>query len=180
MPCHVLTMKSPYTCLFQKPPVLTDLKVFGCSCFPLLKPYNTLKFQSKTTQCIFLGYAGQYKGYICFNPITNKFHVSRHVLFDENTYPYLDLISKSYVTQSLRMPSLIVPPSVTLHNVIESHTSSSSQSSSTSVHSTPKASEFSSINPSASESLAYLTTAPKSLTSSSTNLIPLLQPVITP
>ncbi|KAM1056384.1 hypothetical protein ACFX13_030541 [Malus domestica] len=64
------------------------------------------------------------------------------------------------------MPSSIVPPSVTLHNVIESHTSSSSQPSSTSVHLTPRASEFSSINPSASESLASPTIAPEFLTSS--------------
>jgi hypothetical protein len=60
------------------------LWIFGCDCFPLLKPYNTNKLQPKTSTCIFLGYAGQYKGYFCFFIQTNRFFVTR---FDPDFQP---------------------------------------------------------------------------------------------
>lgn len=41
----------------------------------------------KITQCILLGFASQYKGYICFDSITRKLIFSRHVLFDETVFP---------------------------------------------------------------------------------------------
>ena len=68
MPCPILQLKSPYLLLYGSIPVLTHLKIFGCACFPLLKPYNTHKLQPKTSTCIFLGYVGQYKGCLFFSP----------------------------------------------------------------------------------------------------------------
>lgn len=64
MPCVILKLQSPYTLLFGKISYITYVRVFGCACYPLLKPYNTTKLQQKTTTCIFLGYAGNYKGFI--------------------------------------------------------------------------------------------------------------------
>jgi len=115
MPCPILQLKSPYLLLYGSIPVLTHLNIFGCACFPLLKPYNTHKLQPKTSTCIFLGYTGQYKGYICFSLLTNKCFVTRHVIFDESVFPY------TYVSTASSSPSHsspLVPPSISLHNAV--------------------------------------------------------------
>ncbi|KFL89552.1 hypothetical protein AmDm5_1575 [Acetobacter malorum] len=153
MPCSTLSMKSPYTCLFAQPSALTHLKVFGYSCYPLLKPYNTNKLQPKTVQCIFLGYAGQYKGYICFNPLSGRFYVSRHVVFYETNFPYKHLLVKP----SQCSPVFVTPPSITplvtgQNVVVSPHTSASHAS--LPLSQPTRASEFLHEPTSASEFLA--------------------------
>ena len=39
-------------------------------------------------KCILVGYSLEQKGYKCFNPSTQKVHVSRDVVFDESTSWY--------------------------------------------------------------------------------------------
>ncbi|KAM1318769.1 hypothetical protein ACFX2H_003862 [Malus domestica] len=123
MPYISLKMQSPYKLLIGKPPTFTHLKVFGCACYPLLKPYNSSKLQPKTTTCTFLGYVDNYKGFLYLDGITNKVYISRHVLFDETQFPYS--------TTPFAVPQLIQPtsesslplsvpsiPSVSLHNQV--------------------------------------------------------------
>ncbi|KAM0958955.1 hypothetical protein ACFX2C_024187 [Malus domestica] len=93
MPTLVLSMKSPFEMLYHSSPKLDHLKIFGCACYPSLKPYRSHKLAPKTSECIFLGYAAQYKGFICFNPKDNKLIVSRHVLFDESHFPATHMAS---------------------------------------------------------------------------------------
>jgi hypothetical protein len=50
--------------------------VFGCTCYP-----NT------STRCVFLGYSSDHKGYYCLDLSTNRLIVSRHVVFDEASFP---------------------------------------------------------------------------------------------
>ncbi|KAM1260029.1 hypothetical protein ACFX2J_039256 [Malus domestica] len=95
MPTPVLQNQSPFQVLYGQNPVITHLRVFGCSCYPLLRPYNTSKLQAKTTKCVFLGYASQYKGYICYEVSKAKFFISRHVIFNETEFPYLSLLQLS-------------------------------------------------------------------------------------
>ncbi|KAM1411727.1 hypothetical protein ACFXTH_024342 [Malus domestica] len=80
--------QSPWEILFHKPPDYSRLKVFGCRCFPWLKPYVHSKLDSKSKSCIFLGYSLQHKGYRCLDPQTGRIYISRHVQFDESTYPF--------------------------------------------------------------------------------------------
>lgn len=87
MPTSVLDMKSPFEALYNSPPKLDHLRVFGCACYQSMKPYRSNKLESKTTECIFLGYVPQYKGYICYSLLSHKLIVSRHVLFDEDSFP---------------------------------------------------------------------------------------------
>jgi hypothetical protein len=91
LPCQLLRLKSPFFLLYGSSPVIHHLRIFGCACFPLLRSYNTNKLQPKTSTCIFLGYASQYKGYICFSLHTNRIFVSCHVLFDESLFPYISV-----------------------------------------------------------------------------------------
>jgi histone deacetylase 1/2 len=112
----ILQLKSPYLLLYGSIPILTHLKVFGCACFPLLKPYNTHKLQPKTSTCIFLGYAGQYKGYVCFSLRNHKCFVTLHVIFDESVFLYISEPSASSPSPS--HASTLVPPSISLHNAV--------------------------------------------------------------
>ncbi|CAL2258842.1 unnamed protein product [Prunus armeniaca] len=107
---------------------ITHLRVFGCACFPLLKPYNTDKLQPKTSTCVFLGYAGQYKGYICFSLTTNRLFVTRHVLFDETVFPFTSVHLVS-ISSSQSLPSSSPPPSISFTNTVLSHIPSLSISS---------------------------------------------------
>jgi histone deacetylase 1/2 len=148
LPCQILRLKSPFFLLYGSSPVIHHLRIFGCACFPLLRPYNTNKLQPKTSTCIFLGYAGQYKGYICFSLHTNRIFVSRHVLFDESLFPYIS-VPMPAVSPSLHV-SAVSPssPSVSLHNSVLPLVSSSPSFSSTPSASLPSLSPGLSSQPS--------------------------------
>ena len=83
--------KSPWELLFHKAPDYSKLKVFGCSCYPWLKPYTQSKFDGKSIHCVFLGYSLQQKGYRCLDPSATRVYISRHVLFNEVHFPFHDL-----------------------------------------------------------------------------------------
>lgn len=83
--------KSPYQMLYGSAPVYTALRVFGCKCFPSLRPYMNNKLDPKSLACVFLGYNEKYKGYRCYYPPTGRVFISRHVLFDESSFPFEDL-----------------------------------------------------------------------------------------
>ncbi|KAM0960324.1 hypothetical protein ACFX2C_025377 [Malus domestica] len=117
MPSSTLHKKSPFELLFKAVPVINHLRIFGCSVFPLLKPYNSIKLQPKTTKCLFLGYASKYKGFICYDILHAKFYISRHVLFDESEFPYSHLSLKHSVsTNSTSQPvSIFSSPSISIN-----------------------------------------------------------------
>ena len=70
LPTKVLKLVSPYTKLFQRDPTYEILKVFGCACFPYLRPYNNNKLPFRSCKCIFLGYSLNQLGYRCLDPQT--------------------------------------------------------------------------------------------------------------
>jgi hypothetical protein len=78
-------------------------RVFSCTCFVLRPHVERSKLSSRSTICIFLGYDDGKKGYRCFDPITQKLYVSRHVVFLENI-PFFFISS---TTHSLTRPDLI-------------------------------------------------------------------------
>ena len=86
LPTPLLNQKTPWETLFHKPPALSHLRTFGCTCFPLLTPYNSNKHQPKTKPCIFLGYPPFSKGYLCLDQSTNRLYTSRNVLFNESQF----------------------------------------------------------------------------------------------
>jgi hypothetical protein len=74
--------------LFHETPDYTFLRVFGCACWPNLRPYNNHKLAFRSTQCVFLGYSSMHKGYKCLDRSTGRIYISRDVVFDEHFFPF--------------------------------------------------------------------------------------------
>lgn len=83
--------RSPYEALFGNKHDYSTLRVFGCSCYPTLRSYSKTKFDPRSLQCVFLGYNDKYKGHKCIYPPTEKVYISKHVLFEETRFPFLDV-----------------------------------------------------------------------------------------
>jgi len=69
--------------LYGYVPDYSSFRVFGCSCFVLHPHVECNKLFFRSAICVFLGYDEGKKGYRCFDPITHKLYVSRHVVFFE-------------------------------------------------------------------------------------------------
>jgi histone deacetylase 1/2 len=52
MPTPVLDHQSPYFVLLKKQPDYKALKIFGCACFPFLRPYHTTKLAYRSQECV--------------------------------------------------------------------------------------------------------------------------------
>ena len=132
LPTPILRNLSPWELLFKAKPDLLHLKVFGCTCFPFLKPYNTHKFQPQTSPCVFLGYPPYSKGYRCLEPHSHWIYVTRHVLFNQHDFSALTQVSSS---QSSAPPSNSPSPALwltfLLHSCSQSILQPSTQSNST-------------------------------------------------
>ena len=88
MPTPVLSLKTPHECLFGTSPNFQKLKVFGCLCFPWLKPYAKHKLDPRSTPCVFLGYSPTQSAYFCLDRTTSRIYTSRHVVFHEYVFPF--------------------------------------------------------------------------------------------
>ena len=95
LPSSKLSNSSPYELLFQHPPDYNFLKVFGCQCFPWLKPYTSHKLQPKSIPCVFIGYHPSVKGYRCLDPLSGRIYLSKHVTFNDTVFPFASISSNS-------------------------------------------------------------------------------------
>ncbi|GJY74958.1 ribonuclease H-like domain-containing protein, partial [Tanacetum coccineum] len=86
LPSKVLNNKSPNECLYNKSPDLTHLRVIGCQA--LVYTLTTDKFTPKATLTVLIGYPPHQKGYLLYNPITQKVTLSRNVTFNETIFPF--------------------------------------------------------------------------------------------
>lgn len=95
LPTSMLSQQTPFEILFGKQPDYS-LRVFGCSCFPLLKPYNKHKMNFTSEECTFIGYSPFHKGFKCLTS-SGKVIISKHVTFDE----YSSLLLPNPLNRSL-------------------------------------------------------------------------------
>ena len=91
MSSKVINNISPSERLLGVPPDYKPLRVFGCACWPNLRPYNSHKLSFHSKQCVFLGYSSHHKGVKCLDVSTGRVYVSRDVVFDENVFPFASL-----------------------------------------------------------------------------------------
>jgi transposase InsO family protein len=92
LPTASLNFQIPYQVLYHQKPNYNFLKVFGCACFPLFRPYNAHKFDFRSHECLFLGYSSSHKGYKCLSP-SGRIFISKDVLFNEYRFPFCDLFT---------------------------------------------------------------------------------------
>ncbi|GJY40821.1 ribonuclease H-like domain-containing protein [Tanacetum coccineum] len=86
LPSTAINNEIPFTKLYNKPPTYDHLRVFGCLCYPHILFDH--KLQHRSTTCVFLGYPTLHLGYHCLDLSTNKIIISRHVIFDEEQFPF--------------------------------------------------------------------------------------------
>ena len=158
MPTQVLGNFSHFHKLHNQLPGCMFLKVFGYSCFPLLRPYNQHKLDFHTKKCVFIGYSPLYKGYKCLDR-SGRVFVARHVTFNETEFPYSELFSK-HASSTLDESNSIPPSPVQIYFFQNSTSSDSSNGGSptaifapTMSHvSTPSSAQQSSLNSSPNHS----------------------------
>ncbi|EOY32308.1 Uncharacterized protein TCM_040047 [Theobroma cacao] len=101
LPTPLLNLKSPFEILFETPPNYSKLKVFGCLCYPWLKPYNKHKLQPKSKPCVFLRYSINQSAYKCFDHESQRIFVSRHVMFQEHIFPFTSAKTQTTSRQAM-------------------------------------------------------------------------------
>jgi hypothetical protein len=87
LPTKTISVACPHVALFGSTPSYEHLRVFGCVCYPNITVAAPYKLAPRSTRCVFLGYSADHKGYRCLDLSTNRLIVSRHVVFDEDSFP---------------------------------------------------------------------------------------------
>ncbi|GKA32283.1 putative RNA-directed DNA polymerase [Tanacetum coccineum] len=88
MPSRTSTTSHRFEHIFKRSPDYSFLHVFGCLCFPHLRPYNHHKMDFRSTPCVFLGYSPSHHGYRCLDISTERLYIARHVRFNEAQFPF--------------------------------------------------------------------------------------------
>ena len=109
LPSPVLNNSSPYAKLFNQPPNYLKLCVFGCLCYPWLRPYDKTKLDDRSSPCVFIGYSLTQSANLCLEPVTGRIYTSRHVQFVEDSFPYCNPQPKSPSTVKPQTPEPIHP-----------------------------------------------------------------------
>ena len=93
LPTTTLNSATPFFALHAQHPSYSHLRVFGCKCYPNLSATAPHKLSPRSTMCVFLGYSSDHKGYRCLDRSSNRVIISRHVIFDETSFPFAESIS---------------------------------------------------------------------------------------
>ena len=88
LPAPILQHQSPYSLMFHKEPDYSTLRSFGCLAFASTLVSTHDKFSPRAAPCVFLRYPIGVKGYRLYYLTTEKFVVSRDVVFHESTFPF--------------------------------------------------------------------------------------------
>jgi hypothetical protein len=87
LPTTAIQAACHHLALFGSAPSYEHMCVFGCTCYPNTTTTVSHKLSTHSTRCVFLGYSVDDKGYRCLDLSTNCLIVSRHVVFDEDSFP---------------------------------------------------------------------------------------------
>ncbi|MBW0535199.1 hypothetical protein O181_074914, partial [Austropuccinia psidii MF-1] len=89
--------RSPYSLWKGSPPRIKKLRVFGCrAIIAIPKQHRKSKFSPSGAEGILLGYTNENTAYRILRLCDRKVIISRHVIFDESTFPSLKNRSSSF------------------------------------------------------------------------------------
>jgi len=75
--------------LFTKPrPNVSRLRPFGCLAYVHLQKDQRPALAPHASQCVLIGYPREYKGWLFYNPYTQKSFVSDSAVFRESVFPF--------------------------------------------------------------------------------------------
>jgi histone deacetylase 1/2 len=117
LPSRVINSQTPMERLFGSTGDYSLLRIFGCACWPNLRPYNNHKLQFRSKKCVFVGYSNSHKGYKCLDISSGRLYISRDIVFDEIVFPFASLHDNAGAR--LRAEINLLPQnlqSITLHN----------------------------------------------------------------
>ena len=114
LPTPLLSLKCPYEKLYNQPPSIIHLKVFGCLGYAVSTLPHTTKFDQRARKSVFLGFKDGTKGYILYDVQHHNIFLSRHVTFYETVFPFKPTSVSSQSNQNpisdpLALPFLDVP-----------------------------------------------------------------------
>jgi hypothetical protein len=89
----LLSYYMPLQELLGATPDYFHFRVFGCACWPNLRPYNSHKLQHCSIRCVFLGYSNIHEGFKCLDISKGRIYISRDLIFNESVFPFASLHS---------------------------------------------------------------------------------------
>ena len=95
--------------------------MFGCLCYPCLRPYTKHRLEYRSSPCTFLGYSCHHKGYKCLEA-KGRIYITKHVVFHESLFPFAKIAATSCsTTQNTQThpPSLFPPVLQTQESMIQ-------------------------------------------------------------
>jgi hypothetical protein len=81
--CKSSNGKTPYELWTGSTPAVHHLRTFGCVAHVKITTPNLKTPADRSKKMIFVGYEPGSAAYRCYDPATNRVHVSRDVIFDE-------------------------------------------------------------------------------------------------
>jgi hypothetical protein len=129
-PSKVINFQTPIERLFSVKPHYSSLRIFGCACWPNLRPYNQHKLEFRSKECVFLGYSNMHKDFKCLDTRTGHIYISRDIVFDEDLFPFSKLhdnVGARLTSEILLLPPTLLPSNSEVVNngvpVTDFHTS---------------------------------------------------------
>jgi hypothetical protein len=117
IPNKVINYDTPLERLLHQKPDYSSVRVFGCACWPNLRPYNKHKLQFRSQQCVFLGYSSLHRGFKCLDVASDHVYISLDVIFDESEFLFAKLHSNAGArlrSEILLLPSHLLNPTTSI------------------------------------------------------------------
>jgi hypothetical protein len=114
LPSKAIAGRVPFRALLGKDPSYAGLRVFGCLCYPNTSAVAPHKLAPRSVPCVFLGYPSHHLGYRCLDRSTQKIIISRHVVFDETSFPFANTVSSPSSTPSSHTYEFLQVPEQTM------------------------------------------------------------------
>ena len=78
---------TPHQAWTGKKSDVSGFRVFGCLCWAHLNKQNLSKMDNRARSGIYLGLSPNSKGYLVYNPKSNRISNTRNIIFDESCFP---------------------------------------------------------------------------------------------